>query len=94
MYVQDDSGSPLVIEDWSIEMNFNRESSSSNPILTITPAADPDDGPGEFTVFLAYDETEILQTNDEFDIKMSLPLNEVVWTVLQGKVLMIEDITN
>jgi hypothetical protein len=31
---------------------------------------------------------------DEFDIKMSLPLNEVVWTVLQGKVLMIEDITN
>jgi hypothetical protein len=94
MYVQDDSGSPLVIEDWSIEMNFNRESSSSNPILTITPAADPDDGPGEFTVFLAYNETEILQTNDEFDIKMSLPLNEVVWTVLQGKVLMIEDITN
>jgi hypothetical protein len=94
MYVQDDAGSPLVIEDWSIEMDFNREGSSSNPILTITPGADPDDGPGEFTVFLAYDETEILQTNDEFDIQMSLPLNEVVWTVLQGKVLMIEDITN
>ncbi len=94
MYVQDDAGSPLVIEDWSIEMDFDREGSTSNPILTITPVADPDDGPGEFTVFLASDETEILQTNDEFDIQMSLPFNEVVWTVLQGKILMIEDITD
>ena len=94
MYVQDDSGSPLIIEDWTIEMDFNREGSTSNPILTINPAADPDDGPGEFTVFLAYDETEILQTNDQFDIQMSLPMNAIVWTVLQGKVSMIEDITN
>jgi hypothetical protein len=94
MYVQDDAGNPLVIEDWSITMDFYRPSSSSNPVLTVTPSADPDDGPGEFTVYLQHDETEILETNDEFDIQMSLPLNEVVWTVLQGKILMVEDITD
>jgi hypothetical protein len=94
MYVQDDSGSPLVIEDWSIAMDFYREGSSSNPVLTVTPAADSDDGPGEFTVFLAYDETEILETNDEFDIQMATTGNAIVWTVLQGNILMVEDITD
>lgn len=94
MYVQDDAGNPLIIEDWTIEMDFYREGSTSNPILTVNPEADPDDGPGEFTVFLAYDETEILETNDEFDIQMSLADNSIVWTVLQGKVKMIEDVTD
>jgi hypothetical protein len=94
MYVQDDSGNPLVIGDWSIEMDFYREGATSNPILTVTPSADPDDGPGEFTVFLASSETEILETDDKFDIQMSLPADEVVWTVLQGTVKMIEDITD
>ena len=93
MYVQDDSGNPLVIEDWTIAMDFAR-STTSSIILTVTPEADPDDGPGEFTVYLASDETEILQTNDEFDIQMSLIDNSIVWTVLQGKVLMVENITN
>jgi hypothetical protein len=94
MYVQDDSGNPLVIGDWSIEMDFYREGATSNPILTVTPSADLDDGPGEFTVFLESDETENLQTDDEFDIQMSLPANEIVWTVLQGTIKMIEDITD
>lgn len=93
MYVQDDSGNPLVIEDWNISMDFYRPSTTS-VVLTVTPEADPDDGPGEFTVFLAHDETEILQTNDEFDIQMSLTANAIVWTVLQGTVKMIEDITD
>ena len=93
MYVQDDAGNPLVIPDWSITMDFYRPSTTST-VLTITPEADPDDGPGEFTVFLAYDQTEILQTADEFDIQMALTGNTVVWTVLQGTVKMIEDITD
>ena len=75
-------------------MDFYREGATSNPILTVTPSADPDDGPGEFTVFLASSETEILETDDKFDIQMSLPADEVVWTVLQGTVKMIEDITD
>ena len=93
MYVQDDSGTPLVVEDWSIAMDFYRPSTSS-VVLTVTPAADPDDGPGEFTVFLAHDETEILETNDIFDIQMATTGNSIVWTVLQGKVKMIEDVTD
>jgi hypothetical protein len=63
-------------------------------VLSVTPEADPDDGPGEFTVFLAYDETEILETDDEFDIQMATSSNAIVWTVLQGKIKMVEDITD
>ncbi len=93
MYVQDDNKDPLVIEDWTITMDFYRPSTSS-VVLTITPDADPDDGPGEFTVYLAYDETEILETDDEFDIQMASSSNAIVWTVLQGKIKMVEDITD
>ena len=93
MYVQDDAGDPLVIEDWTITMDFAR-STTSSIILEVTPDADEDDGPGEFTVYLASDETEILETNDEFDIQMANSGNAVVWTILQGKIKMIEDITD
>ena len=93
MYVQDDNKNPLVIEDWTITMDFYRPSTSS-VVLTITPDADPDDGPGEFTVYHAYDETEILETDDEFDIQMASSSNAIVWTVLQGKIKMVEDITD
>lgn len=93
MYVQDDAGEPLEISDWTIEMDFYRPSTSS-VVLTVTPEADEDDGPGEFTVYLEYDETEILETDDEFDIQMATTANAIVWTVLQGTVNMIEDITD
>ena len=93
MYVQDDAGEPLEISDWTIEMDFYRPSTTS-VILTIIPTADADDGPGEFTVYLEYDETEILATDDEFDIQMATTSNTIVWTVLQGTVSMIEDITD
>lgn len=94
MYVQDDNGDPLVISDWTISMDFYRPSTET-VVLTVTPEADPDDGPGEFTVFLAYDETEILESDDKFDIQLSTdPGNAIVWTVLQGTVKMIEDITD
>ena len=93
MYVQDDAGEPLVIDDWTISMDFYRPSTTS-VVLTVTPEADEDDGPGEFTVYLEYDETEILETADEFDIQMATTANAIVWTVLQGTVKMIEDITD
>ena len=93
MYVQDDNKDPLVIDDWNISMDFYRPNTSSI-VLSVTPEADPDDGPGEFTVFLAYDETEILETDDEFDIQMANSGNAIVWTVLQGKIKMVEDITD
>jgi hypothetical protein len=93
MYVQDDNKDPLVIDDWNITMDFYRPNTSS-VVLSITPEADPDDGPGEFTVFLAYDETEILETDDKFDIQMATSGNAIVWTVLQGTIKMIEDFTD
>lgn len=93
MYVQDDAGAPLIVTDWTITMDFYRPSTDT-VVLEITPEADPDDGPGEFTVYLAYDETEILETDDEFDIQMATTGNSIVWTVLQGKIKMIEDITD
>jgi hypothetical protein len=93
MYVQDDAGEPLEISDWTISMDFYRPSTTS-VVLTVTPEADEDDGPGEFTVYLEYDETELLETADEFDIQMANTGNLVVWTVLQGTVKMIEDITD
>jgi hypothetical protein len=93
MYVQDDAGEPLEISDWTIAMDFYRPSTTS-VVLTVTPEADEDDGPGEFTVYLEYDETELLETADEFDIQMANTGNLVVWTVLQGTVKMIEDITD
>jgi hypothetical protein len=74
-------------------MDFYRPSTSS-VVLTVTPEADEDDGPGEFTVYLEYDETELLETDDEFDIQMATTANTIVWTVLQGTVNMIEDITD
>jgi hypothetical protein len=93
MYVQNDNKDPLVIDDWNISMDFYRPSTSS-VVLTVTPEADAGDGPGEFTVYLAYDETEILETDDQFDIQMANSGNTIVWTVLQGKVKMVEDITD
>jgi len=92
MYVQDDAGNPLTIADWTIVMDFYRPSTTSI-VLTTVPAADEDDGPGEFTVYLEYDETEFLETGDVFDIKMSFSGNIIVWTVLQGSMNILEDVT-
>jgi hypothetical protein len=92
MYVEDDNCNPLVISDWVISMDIYRPSTSS-VVLTLNPGADEDDGPGEFTVYLAHDESEILETDDRFDIQMATTGYAIVWTVLQGSIKMIEDFT-
>jgi hypothetical protein len=61
-------------------------------ILNLTPAADPDDEDGEFTVFLDSDESVILETGDIFDIELSDPIR--VWTVAQGSMIILEDVTD
>lgn len=93
MYVQDDEGNPLVISEWAIKMDFYRPSTESI-ILEIIPAAETGDGPGEFTVYLASDETELLETSDIYDIQLSNEDDSIVWTVLQGSIKIIEDITD
>jgi hypothetical protein len=102
VYVTDDDRQPLNIPDWSIAMTIKRPNLLSNAgvitddattILDLYPQQDPDDEAGEFTVFLAATESEILETGDIFDIELSLPQDSIVWTVAQGRVVVLEDVT-
>lgn len=102
VYVTDDNKDPLNIPDWTIQMQIKRPSAPVTPgaitdnatlILNLTPSADVDDAAGEFTVSLTAEQSNLLQTNDIFDIELSLPQNEIVWTVAQGKMIVLEDVT-
>lgn len=103
VYVTDDAREPLTIADWNISMQIKRP--TTNPVVpgqitdtatllyTLSPEPDEDDGPGEFTVFLTAAQTATLQTNDIFDIELSLTADQIVWTVAQGKLVVLEDVT-
>ena len=103
VYLTDDATQPLNIGDWNISMQIKRPTTSpvipgeitdtATLLYTLTPAADADDGPGEFTVSLTAAQSLTLQTNDIWDIEVSLPQDEIVWTVAQGKMTIIEDVT-
>jgi hypothetical protein len=103
VYVTDDLRQPLNIPDWTIKMKLKRPVNPVEPpvftdnatfILDLFPEADPDDEPGEFTVFLAASQSNILETGDIFDIELSLPQDEIVWTVAQGYMVILEDVTD
>jgi hypothetical protein len=61
-------------------------------ITTVTPAAVAGDGTGEFTVKLTASQTNSLETGDLFDIEIKDATR--TWTVCQGSMIVIEDITN
>jgi hypothetical protein len=63
-------------------------------IFSITPEQDLDDADGEFIVNLSAAQSAQLRTNDIFDIELRLPQNTLVWTVAQGKIILLEDVTN
>jgi hypothetical protein len=101
VYVTDDSKSPLHIPDWTINMKIKRPNDPKNAgvitddaaiVLELFPAADDNDLPGEFTVNLSSTQSVILQTGDIFDIQLSDPTR--VWTVAQGSIAVIEDVTD
>ena len=104
VYVTDDNQAPLTVSDWSIAMKIKRPTTDpvvpgkitdiATTIMAVTPSITPDDGPGEFTVSLSAAETHNLETNDIFDIQLSLPQDDIVWTVAQGKIIVIEDVTD
>lgn len=103
VYVADDANVALDIDAWTIKMEIKRTTSSVNAgyvtdeaatILTLTPAPDANDAAGEFTVSLTSTQSKLLQTGDIFDIELSTPQNTIVWTVCQGSMNVIEDITN
>jgi hypothetical protein len=101
VYVTDDEQSPLVIADWDIAMKIKRPNltadlgvitDNANTVMLLTPAADADDLAGEFTVKLAAEESQNLQTGDIFDIELSAA--DIVWTVAQGSLIILEDVTD
>jgi hypothetical protein len=100
-YVTDDAKQPLTISDWTISMKIKRPNLAANLgvitddaelIMTLSPSADPDDLAGEFTVALDDSESLILETGDIFDIQLSQP--GIVWTVCQGSMVILEDVTD
>ncbi len=103
VYVTDDAKQPLNIPDWNIEMEIKRPNLPINKgiitddatlIFTLTPEADPDDLAGEFTVSLTAEQSGELETGDIFDIELSNVGRETVWTVAQGSMIILEDVTN
>lgn len=103
VYLTDDAKQPLVIPDWDIEVEFKRPTTPVNPqiitdeatlLFTLTPEQDLEDLDGEFKVNLTAEQTSDLQTNDIFDIELRLPQDTLVWTVAQGKIILLEDVTN
>jgi hypothetical protein len=103
VYVTDDARAPLTIADWSIKMQIKRPENVANSgiitddatlILTLTPAADPDDAAGEFTVSLTALQSGLLETGDIFDIELSTAQDQIVWTVAQGSMIILEDVTD
>ena len=102
VYVTDDDRQPLNIPDWTIAMQIKRPNLVSDSgvitdnatlILELSPAQDSDDEAGEFTVSRASTESQILETGDIFDIELSLPQDQIVWTVAQGSMIVLEDVT-
>jgi hypothetical protein len=103
VYVTDDEKAPLNLDDWSILMKIKRPTSGSTSgaitdaatlILTLTPEHQVSDPAGEFTVSLTASQSQILQTGDIFDIELSTAQDQTVWTVAQGSVIILEDVTD
>lgn len=103
VYVTDDDRQPLVMSDWTVSMKIKRPNTfqetflptdEATDVLTLTPAPDTGDGDGEFTVTLSSTNSASLQTGDIFDIQLSSIQDSIVWTVAQGRVEVIEDITD
>lgn len=90
VYVTDDAKQPLNIPDWTIKMDIER---AGDDIVVLYPSADVDDANGEFTVSITAAQSELLETDDVFDIQLTDLNGDRIWTVAQGKMVIIEDIT-
>lgn len=103
VYVTDDAKEPLNIADWTIAMKIKRPNSAldagiitdaATQVMELFPAADLDDLPGEFTVSLLAAQSVQLETGDIFDIQLSTLNDAQVWTVAQGTLIILEDVTD
>jgi hypothetical protein len=101
VYVTDDTKAALNVTSWTKTMQIKRPTTpqttptmtdAATLITTVTPAAVAGDGTGEFTVKLTASQTNRLETGDLFDIEIKDATR--TWTVCQGSMIVIEDITN
>jgi hypothetical protein len=91
IFVTDETKTPINVDDWYIDLDIRRNNSL---VISLFPEPTTDDKAGEFTVSLTPQESDILQTNDVFDVQLSNKIDDLkVWTVIQGKINVIEDIT-
>lgn len=102
VYATDDTRQPLNIPDYTITMEIKRPNSqsdlgygtdSSTTVLILNPEPDADDEDGEFTVSITAAQSAQLETGDVFDIELRTDQDAIVWTVAQGSMNIIEDIT-
>jgi hypothetical protein len=101
IYVEDDLENPLdydttsVGDDsgWDISGEFRRYSDNTGDdlLFTIYPDQTEFDEVGEFTVTLSPAQSKILRTGDVFDIQLRDATR--VWTVCQGEMIMIGEVT-
>lgn len=103
VYATDDNQIALNIPDYSISMEIKRPNNAADAgvitdnatnVLTLTPVQDADDAAGEFTVSITSAQSALLETGDIFDIELRSVGDAVVWTVGQGSVSVVEDVTN
>jgi len=92
VYVTDEDRDPLDITEWDIAMDIVREGSTSDTVIVaLTPGVTADDEEGEFTVALTANQSDLLETDDIFDIQLSDATR--TWTVAKGTITVIEDVT-
>ena len=101
VYVTDDTKAALNVTSWTKSMQIKRPTveqtvpemtDAATLITSVTPASIAGDGVGEFTVKLTASQTNRLETGDLFDIEIKDATR--IWTVCQGSMIVIEDITN
>jgi hypothetical protein len=92
VYVEDDDRNPLDLSTWTLAMDIVRPSEDNDVIVSLTPTiTEDDDATGSFTVSLSSSDSQVLETDDEFDIQISDP--DRVWTLAKGTMIIIDDIT-
>ena len=93
--VTDDLLAPLDLTNFTIRMHIKLEGESEvvPPVVSLVPDVYGDPTDGKFTVALTAEDSALLTTGDIFDIELSTAENATVWTVAQGSMIIIEDIT-
>lgn len=90
-YTNDESGD---ITGFDIKADFRRYSDNvgTDLIFSVTPYATEFDDAGEFTVTVSPAQSKQLRTGDVFDVQLSDATR--VWTVCQGEMIMIGEVTD